>query len=75
MVVTTQKYLIKTIFFKILFPLLSWTGIVGEVEELSDHTNYYLWTHKKFDIGYNGDRIVDVNLTSENKVYIYIHML
>ncbi|KAI5702853.1 hypothetical protein M8J75_004864 [Diaphorina citri] len=45
-------------------------GIVGEVEELSDHTNYYLWTHKKFDIGYNGDRIVDVNLTSENKILL-----
>lgn len=40
------------------------------MEELSDHTNYYLWTHKKFDIGYNGDRIVDVNLTSENKILL-----
>lgn len=45
-------------------------GIVGEVEELSHHTNYYIWTHKKFDIGYNGNRIVDVNLTSENKVLL-----
>lgn len=48
-------------------------GIVGEVEELSDHTNYYLWTHKKFDIGYNGDRIVDVNLTSENKILLELN--
>ena len=28
----------------------------------------YIWTHKKFDIGYNGKHIVDVNLTSEAKV-------
>jgi transmembrane 9 superfamily protein 3 len=27
----------------------------------------YIWTHKKFEVGYNGDRIVDVNLTSESK--------
>jgi len=27
----------------------------------------YIWTHMKFDIGYNGNQIVDVNLTSEVK--------
>ncbi|XP_049948947.1 transmembrane 9 superfamily member 3 [Schistocerca serialis cubense] len=43
-------------------------GIVGEVEETESGTNYYIWTHKKFEIGYNGKQIVDVNLTSENKV-------
>ncbi|RWS09662.1 Transmembrane 9 superfamily member 3-like protein [Dinothrombium tinctorium] len=42
-------------------------GIVGEFDE-GDQPNYYLWTHKKFEIGYNGNQIVDVNLTSENKV-------
>ncbi|RWS28205.1 Transmembrane 9 superfamily member 3-like protein, partial [Leptotrombidium deliense] len=41
-------------------------GIVGEYDETDN--NYYLWTHKKFDIGYNGNQIVDVNLTSEVKV-------
>jgi transmembrane 9 superfamily protein 3 len=41
-------------------------GIVGEVDETDN--SYYLWTHKKFDLGYNGNRIVDVNLTSEGKV-------
>jgi transmembrane 9 superfamily protein 3 len=30
----------------------------------------YIWTHKKFEIGYNNDRIVDVNLTSESKVQL-----
>ena len=42
------------------------TGIVGEIDEGGD--GYYIWTHKKFDIGQNGKQIVDVNLTSESKV-------
>lgn len=41
-------------------------GIVGEVEKSTD--TYFMWTHKKLDIGYNGENIVDVNLTSEAKV-------
>ena len=41
-------------------------GIVGEIGE--GENEYYIWTHKKFDIGYNGRQIVDVNLTSEVKV-------
>ena len=42
------------------------TGKVGEIDDKGD--GYYVWTHKKFDIGYNEKQIVDVNLTSENKV-------
>ena len=34
----------------------------------SDEDGEYLWTHKRFDIGVNDGRIVDVNLTSESKV-------
>jgi hypothetical protein len=41
-------------------------GIVGEMDENGDGN--YIWTHKKLDIGYNGQQIVDVNLTSEAKV-------
>ena len=45
-------------------------GIVGEVEEVDGgQKQYYIWTHKKFDIGYNGDQIVDINLTSDGKGY------
>ncbi|CAB0033396.1 unnamed protein product [Trichogramma brassicae] len=46
-------------------------GVVGEPDEsngLNGETSYYIWTHKKLDIGYNGKQIVDVNLTSESKV-------
>lgn len=46
-------------------------GIVGEVDETDN--SYYLWTHKKFDLGYNGKQIVDVNLTSEAKVKLEPH--
>ncbi|KAL2083543.1 hypothetical protein ACEWY4_021316 [Coilia grayii] len=41
-------------------------GIVGEADENGE--DHYLWTYKKLEIGFNGDRIVDVNLTSEGKV-------
>lgn len=41
-------------------------GIVGELDESGE--GYFIWTHKKLDIGYSGNRIVDVNLTSEAKV-------
>lgn len=47
-------------------------GIVGEMEESGGQIHYYIWTHKKFDIGYNGKYIVDVNLTSEQKVKLEI---
>lgn len=40
-------------------------GMVGK-HEVSDNS-YYIYTHKKFDIGYNADRIVDVNLTTEGR--------
>jgi len=41
-------------------------GIVGEVGDHDDEL--FIWTHKKIDVGYNGDQIVEVNLTSEHKV-------
>ena len=40
---------------------------MGEAEE-SGGEGFYVWTHKKLDIGFNGKQIVDVNLTSETKV-------
>lgn len=46
--------------------VISFVGIVGEADENGE--DYYLWTYKKLEIGFNGNRIVDVNLTSEGKV-------
>jgi len=45
-------------------------GIVGEIDDKTD--TFYIWTHKKFEIGYNGDQIVDVNLTSEGKTKLQL---
>ncbi|PAA60444.1 hypothetical protein BOX15_Mlig030642g3 [Macrostomum lignano] len=44
-------------------------GIVGEISK-DDPPQFYLWTHKKLDIGVNAKQIVDVNLTSDSKVLI-----
>ena len=30
-------------------------GIVGEIDDKAD--TYYVWTHKKFEIGYNDDQV------------------
>lgn len=43
-------------------------GVVGEMKD----NNYYIWTHKKFEIGFNGKQIIDVNLTSEDKVALSV---
>jgi len=45
-------------------------GMVGEVVEDpgSNKQQVYIYTHKKFVITYNGPRIIEVNLTSENPV-------
>ena len=43
-------------------------GIVGEIGTDENQGDFFLWTHKKFEIGYNGDQIVEVSVTSENKV-------
>ena len=43
-------------------------GIVGDVEEVDGgQQQYYIWTHKKLDIGYSEDQIVDISLTSDGK--------
>jgi len=48
-------------------------GIVGEIDDKDkDNDNYYIWTHKKFEIGYNDDQIVDVNLTSEGRTKLQL---
>lgn len=38
-------------------------GKVGEHED----KRFYIYTHKKFDIGFNDKQIVDVNLQTEKK--------
>lgn len=45
-------------------------GIVGEISDSGE--DFYVWIYKKFDIGYNGKQIVDVNLISEVKKKLFL---
>jgi len=46
-------------------------GMVGEVvPEPGEPDKLYLYTHKKFVATYNGNQVIEVNLTSENPVLI-----
>ena len=56
-------------------PSKSRTGIIEPVEveedeELPEGALAHVFTHKRFSLSYNGDRIIQVNLTSENPVPI-----
>eukprot|EP00924_Labyrinthula_sp_SR-Ha-C_P001634 maker-scaffold_18-snap-gene-4.43-mRNA-1 protein AED:0.02 eAED:0.02 QI:86/1/1/1/0.5/0.4/5/532/596 len=46
-------------------------GMVGDkgTEEGPEHKDF-IYTHRQFTIGYNGNRVIEVNLTSEEKVEI-----
>lgn len=43
-------------------------GMVGEIDSSSTPPTYKLFTHKKLEIGYNKNQIVDVNVTSDVRV-------
>ena len=45
------------------------SGLVGKVDP-SDPNQVLLFTHKKIEVGYNGEQIVDVNVTADNKVVL-----
>lgn len=47
--------------------------MVGEVDDSVDPPTYKIFTHKKLDIGYNGNQVVDVNLTSDVRVKLAPH--
>jgi transmembrane 9 superfamily protein 3 len=45
--------------------------MVGEViPEPGQEDKLYIFTHKKFVVTYNNDRVIEVNLTSENPVLL-----
>ena len=44
--------------------------MVGEVDESGSTLAYKIFTHKKIDIGYNQNQIVDINLTSDGRVLL-----
>ena len=36
---------------------LCFIGIVGEVEDNGEEKSYFMWAHKKFDIGYSDNQV------------------
>lgn len=42
-------------------------GRVGDIRGDGSEKKAHIFTHKKFEIGYNGNRIVDVKLTTERR--------
>eukprot|EP00002_Diphylleia_rotans_P017516 TRINITY_DN3400_c0_g2_i2.p1 TRINITY_DN3400_c0_g2~~TRINITY_DN3400_c0_g2_i2.p1 ORF type:complete len:308 (+),score=72.11 TRINITY_DN3400_c0_g2_i2:53-976(+) len=48
-------------------------GMVGELvipQSSSSNPDVYVYTHKRFSVGYNKDRIIEVNLTSEDPLLV-----
>ncbi|ODM87817.1 Transmembrane 9 superfamily member 3 [Orchesella cincta] len=45
-------------------------GVVGEPDDTKGE--YYVYSHKKFDLAFNGNQIVDVNMTTEGKVLLTV---
>lgn len=41
-------------------------GMVGEAYEESGQEKVFIFTHQRFSLSWNGDRVIEVNLTSEN---------
>lgn len=54
--------------YQMFFDDLPIWGMVGEsgAESGAGDELLFIYTHSRFDIGYNGDRIIQVNLTAEN---------
>jgi transmembrane 9 superfamily protein 3 len=61
--------ILKQYWYQLFLDDLPIWGMVGEkLEDASGENRYFLYTHKKFSISYNGDKVIEVNLTSENPV-------
>lgn len=69
------KYAIKNLYsYQMYLDDLPIEGLIGEYKRHDNdgRESYYLFTHRDFKIGYNKDRIVDVDVRSANANYIEI---
>lgn len=65
------KYAIKNLYsYQMYLDDLPIEGLIGEYKrhERDNRESYYLFTHRDFRIGYNNDRIVDVNVSSSSNL-------
>mgnify|MGYP000910454925 CR=1 FL=1 len=63
------KYAIKNLYsYQMYLDDLPIEGLIGEYKrhDSDGRESYYLFTHREFRIGYNNDRIVDVNVSSSS---------
>lgn len=63
------RYAIKNLYsYQMYLDDLPIEGLIGEYKrhEANGRESYYLFTHRHFRIGYNIDRIIDVNVTSSS---------
>ncbi|KAG9510316.1 Transmembrane 9 superfamily member 3 [Fragariocoptes setiger] len=62
-------YAIKNLYsYQMYIDDLPIEGLIGEFKEDEHGTEaYYLYTHKEFSLGYNQDRIVEVNVSLNNQ--------
>ncbi|CAL5229553.1 g12903 [Coccomyxa viridis] len=64
---TFRKAVQRHYWYELFMDDLPVWGFVGPPpEETKDEEHIYIYTHKSFDINYNDNRIIQVNLTSEN---------
>lgn len=63
-----RKAVIKDYYFQFVYDDLPIWGYVGKTEESTDGTvptKLYLFTHFNFEIAYNGDRIIEINVSTD----------
>lgn len=61
------KYAIKNLYsYQMYMDDLPIEGLIGEYRRKGQKEYYYLFNHRDFRIGYNKDRIVDVNVSSSS---------
>ena len=56
---------------------LCFIGIVGEVEDNGEEKSYFMWAHKKFDIGYSDNQVchcTNVTFVYVCPCYLYIYV-
>jgi hypothetical protein len=59
-------------YFQMYYDDLPIWGFIGKIEKILRHTHgngpelrYYLFTHVHFDISYNGDKIIEINVSTD----------
>ena len=55
--------------------VMHFIGIVGEVEDNGEEKSYFMWAHKKFDIGYSDNQVRHNVFVTFYILYVYAHII